>query len=362
LAARAKLVRFKPTRTIVTQAAADPDIRHDWTVREIEALLEAPLLDLVWRAQGLHRRYQDDTVQLASLLSIKTGGCPEDCAYCPQSAHYAKGTGVAKEPLMAVEDVLAKARLAKTHGASRFCMGAAWREVRDGAEFDAVLAMVAGVRALGLEACATLGMLTERQARRLAEAGLTAYNHNLDTGPDYYGTIISTRDYQDRLDTLGHVRDAGITVCCGGIIGMGESLRDRAGLLRALAALDPHPESVPINALVAVNGTPLATRRPVEPFDLARMCAVARIVMPRARVRLSAGRARLSSEAQALCLLAGANSIFYGEKLLTTANNDAASDRQLIADLGLKVTGQDIKTVLPPPLPRSESRPGSESR
>ncbi len=346
----------------MTQPAAAADIRHDWTASEIEALLEAPLLDLIWRAQQLHRRYQDDTVQLASLLSIKTGGCPEDCAYCPQSAHYAKGTGVAKEPLMAAADVVAKARLAKAHGASRFCMGAAWREVRDGAEFDAVLEMVAGVRGLGLEACATLGMLTERQAQRLAEAGLTAYNHNLDTSPDYYATIISTRDYQDRLDTLAHVRQAGITVCCGGIIGMGESRHDRAGLLRALAALDPHPESVPINALVAVEGTPLGERRPVDPLDLARMCAAARIVMPRARVRLSAGRAGLSREAQALCFLAGANSIFYGEKLLTTANNDAAADRKLLADLGLTIAGQIVKTVSPPPSPRSESRPGSESR
>jgi len=312
-------------------------IRHDWSVKEIEALLAAPLLDLVWRAQGVHRHFQDDTVQLASLLSIKTGGCPEDCAYCPQSAHYAKGTGTAKEPLMAVDDVLAKAKIARAAGASRFCMGAAWREVKDGAEFDNVVEMVKGVRAMGMEACVTLGMLKEHQAKRLAEAGLTAYNHNLDTSPEFYGKIISTRDYNDRLKTISHVRDAGITVCCGGIIGMGESAHDRAGMLQVLATMKPHPESVPINALVAVKGTPLEDQPPVDPLDLVRMVAVARITMPQARVRLSAGRAELSREAQTLCLLAGANSIFYGEKLLTTSNNDAEADRKLIDDLGLKI-------------------------
>jgi biotin synthase len=319
------------------------DIRHDWSVAEIAALLSLPLLDLLYRAQTLHRRYQDGTVQLASLLSIKTGGCPEDCAYCPQSAHYAAGTGVAKEPLMPVDAVLATARRARAAGATRFCMGAAWREVRDGREFDAVLAMVEGVRALGMEACVTLGMLQAHQARRLAEAGLTAYNHNLDTSRDFYGEIITTRDYDERLETLAHVRDAGITVCCGGIIGMGESLDDRAGLLRTLATMDPHPESVPINALVAVKGTPLGKRAPVDPIELVRMCAAARIAMPRARVRLSAGRARLSREAQALCLMAGANSIFYGEKLLTTANNDALRDREMIAALGLEVAGAEAE-------------------
>jgi biotin synthase len=319
------------------------DIRHDWTVAEIATLLEMPLLDLVFRAQTVHRRYQDDTVQLASLLSVKTGGCPEDCAYCPQSAHYAKETGVAKEALMAVDDVLAKARIAREAGASRFCMGAAWREARDGEEFDNVVAMVKGVRDLGMEACVTLGMLQEHQAARLGEAGLTAYNHNLDTSPEFYGSIISTRDYNDRLETLKHVRKAGITVCSGGIIGMGEGTRDRASMLQVLSSMTPHPESVPINALVAVKGTPLEERPPIDPLDLVRMCAVARILMPHARVRLSAGRANLTREAQTLCLLAGANSIFYGEKLLTTSNNDAEADQKLIADLGLKIMGAECQ-------------------
>jgi biotin synthase len=319
------------------QTSAAEDIRHDWAVEEIETLLQKPLLDLVYQAQNIHRRYQDDSVQLASLLSIKTGGCPEDCGYCPQSAHYAKETGVAKEDLMAVDTVLAKARIAREAGASRFCMGAAWREVHDGEDFDNVVEMVKGVRALGMEACVTLGMLKEHQARKLAAAGLTAYNHNLDTGPEFYRKIITTRDYDDRLETLRYVRDAGITVCCGGIIGMGEHTRDRASMLQVLANMDPHPESVPINALVAVKGTPLEKQKPVDPLDLVRMVAAARITMPRARVRLSAGRASLSREAQALCFMAGANSIFYGEKLLTTANNDAAEDRAMIEDLGLKI-------------------------
>jgi biotin synthase len=313
------------------------DIRYDWTAAEIETLLALPLLDLLYRAQTLHRRYHDGTVQLASLLSIKTGGCPEDCAYCPQSAHYAADTGVARERLMPVDAVLAAAQRAREAGASRFCMGAAWREVRDGREFDDVLEMVRGVRALGLEACVTLGMLQAHQAQRLAEAGLTAYNHNLDTSRGFYPEIITTRDYDERLETLAHVRDAGVTLCCGGIIGMGESLADRAALLQTLAAMDPHPESVPINALVAVKGTPLGDRRAVDPLELVRMCAAARIAMPRARVRLSAGRARLSREAQTLCLMAGANSIFHGEKLLTTTNNDADDDRAMIAALGLRV-------------------------
>ncbi|HEY1797787.1 MAG TPA: biotin synthase BioB [Stellaceae bacterium] len=316
-------------------------IRHDWTAAEIEALLTTPLLDLLYRAQTVHRRHQDGGVQLASLLSIKTGGCPEDCAYCPQSAHYARATGVSREALMPVETVLATARRTRDAGATRFCMGAAWREARDGREFDDVLAMVRGVRALGMEACATLGMLAPHQARQLAEAGLTAYNHNLDTSPEFYGEIISTRDYGERLETLGHVRDAGITLCCGGIIGMGETVADRARLLEVLATMDPHPESVPINALVAVKGTPLAGRPPIDPLDLVRMVAAARIAMPGARVRLSAGRARLSREAQTLCFMAGANSIFYGEKLLTTANNDADNDRALIAALGLEVAAME---------------------
>ncbi|MDX2028834.1 MAG: biotin synthase BioB [Alphaproteobacteria bacterium] len=313
-------------------------IRHDWAVPEIQALLAMPLLDLVYEAQSVHRRHQDDTVQLASLLSIKTGGCPEDCAYCPQSAHYAKTTGTAKEALMNVDDVLAKARIAREAGASRFCMGAAWREVRDGQEFDNVVEMVRGVRGMGMEACVTLGMLKPHQAQRLAEAGLTAYNHNLDTSPEFYSKIISTRDYQDRLDTLAHVRASGVTVCCGGIIGMGEGAKDRASMLQTLACMTPHPESVPINALVAVAGTPLEQQKPIDPLDLVRMVAAARITMPKARVRLSAGRAELTREAQALCFMAGANSIFYGEKLLTTSNNDAAEDRAMIESLGLKIS------------------------
>lgn len=320
-------------------------IRHDWTVEEIQALLEKPLLDLVYEAQSVHRRHQDDTVQLASLLSIKTGGCPEDCGYCPQSAHHAKKTGVAKESLMNVDDVLGKARIAREAGASRFCMGAAWREVKDGEEFDKVVAMVEGVRDLGMESCVTLGMLQEHQAKRLAAAGLTAYNHNLDTSPEFYSKIISTRCYEDRLQTLQHVRDAGITVCCGGIIGMGESHHDRASMLQVLATMNPHPESVPVNALVAVKGTPLEKRAKVDPLDLVRMCAVARITMPETRVRLSAGRAELSREAQALCFMAGVNSIFYGEKLLTTSNNDAADDREMITALGLKI--MDVSEEVP---------------
>jgi biotin synthase len=302
------------------------------------ALLSLPLLDLIDQARAVHRcHHEDGEVQLASLLSIKTGACPEDCKYCPQSAHYAKETGLRRETLLDVDDVLAKARLAKEAGATRFCMGAAWREVKDGPAFDSVLAMVKGVRALEMEACVTLGMINAAQARRLAEAGLTAYNHNLDTSPEFYGEIITTRTYQDRLDTIACVREAGIEVCCGGIIGMGESLEDRAGLLQTLANLDPHPESVPINALVAVAGTPLADAPPVDPLDLVRMVATARILMPLSHVRLSAGRRSLTREAQILCFLAGANSIFYGDKLLTTANNDAADDLALIEEAGLSI-------------------------
>ena len=302
------------------------------------ALLSLPLLDLIDQARAVHRRHHEDgEVQLASLLSIKTGACPEDCKYCPQSAHYAKETGLRRETLLDVDDVLGKARLAKEAGATRFCMGAAWREVKDGPAFDSVLAMVKGVRALDMEACVTLGMLNAAQARRLAEAGLTAYNHNLDTSPEFYGEIITTRTYQDRLDTIACVREAGIEVCCGGIIGMGETTEDRAGLLQTLANLDPHPESVPINALVAVPGTPLEDAPPVDPLDLVRMVATARILMPLSHVRLSAGRRSLTREAQILCFLAGANSIFYGDKLLTTANNDTADDLALIEEAGLSI-------------------------
>ena len=315
-----------------------PETRHDWSAQEVLALLTAPLLDLVDQSRAVHRRYHaEGEVQLASLLSIKTGACPEDCKYCAQSAHYAKTTGLKRETLLDVDDVLEKARLARAAGATRFCMGAAWREVKDGEAFDNVLAMVRGVRELGMEACVTLGMLSQAQADRLAEAGLTAYNHNLDTSPEFYGEIVTTRTYQDRLDTLARVRKAGVEVCCGGIIGLGESIEDRARLLQTLANLSPHPESVPINALAAVPGTPLGDQPPVDPLDLVRMVAAARIMMPLSRVRLSAGRRALTKEAQILCFLAGANSIFYGDKLLTTANNDAADDLALIEEAGLSV-------------------------
>jgi biotin synthase len=324
------------------QSLREPDqtqeTRHNWSAEEVLALLTAPLLELVDRARAVHRRcHADGEVQLASLLSIKTGACPEDCKYCAQSAHYAKTTGLKRETLLDVDDVLDKARRAKAAGATRFCMGAAWREVKDGEAFDSVLAMVRGVKELDMEACVTLGMLTQSQADRLAQAGLTAYNHNLDTSPEFYGEIVTTRTYRDRLDTLARVRHAGVEVCCGGIIGMGETVEDRARLLQTLANLAPHPESVPINALAAVPGTPLADRPPVDPLDLVRMVAAARIMMPLSRVRLSAGRRELTKEAQILCFLAGANSIFYGEKLLTTANNDAAEDLALIEEAGLSV-------------------------
>lgn len=309
------------------------DIRHDWTADEIVAIHDRPLLELIGEANRLHRAYQPvNYVQKASLLSVKTGGCPEDCAYCPQSAHHE--VNLDKSSLMPVDDVLDAARRARAAGADRFCMGAAWRQVRDGAEFDAVLDMVRGVRALGMEACVTLGMLTASQARRLKEAGLTAYNHNLDTGPDYYPQIISTRTYEDRLQTLRAVRDAGIEMCCGGIVGMGESVRDRAAMLAVLAAFDPHPESVPINALVAVAGTPLGESESIDPLVFVRMIATTRIVLPTSVVRLSAGRASLSREAQILCLVTGANSIFYGDTLLTTPNAGIPEDDALFTALG----------------------------
>jgi biotin synthase len=311
------------------------DIRHDWTLAEVRAIHDAPLLDLVYRAQGVHRRFHPPSaVQLCTLLSIKTGACPEDCSYCSQSAHYK--TPVKPEKLMDVDAVLEKARVAKAAGASRFCMGAAWRDVRDGREFDAVLEMVRGVRALGMEACVTLGMLNADQARRLKDAGLTAYNHNLDTSRDFYDKIITTRAYDERLETLRHVRAAGITVCCGGILGMGESIDDRCAMLVELANLAEHPESVPINALAPAEGTPLADREPVKAFEMVRMIATARIMMPASVVRLSAGRTKLSEEAQMLCFLAGANSIFYGDKLLTTGNPDVDSDVHMMRDAGIR--------------------------
>jgi biotin synthase len=308
-------------------------IRHDWSRAEIRTLFELPFPELMFRAQSLHRTCFDPTeVQISTLLSIKTGGCPEDCAYCPQSAHYE--TGIKAEKLMSLEAVLAEARAARDAGASRFCMGAAWREPKD-RDLDKVCAMVEGVRALGLETCATLGMLTAEQAQRLKASGLDYYNHNLDTSPEFYGAIISTRTYQERLDTLGHVRDAGIHVCCGGIVGMGEAREDRIGMIAALANLPVHPESVPINMLVKVEGTPLAKGASLDPLEFVRTIAVARITMPRSVVRLSAGREDMSEETQALCFLAGANSIFYGPKLLTTPNPGRDHDLLLLDKLGM---------------------------
>jgi biotin synthase len=316
--------------------------RHDWSEAEIVGLLEEPLVDLLWRAQQVHRQANPGyRVQLASLLSVKTGGCGEDCAYCPQSIHHGADLGGRGDHGLA--SVLERAEAARRAGAHRFCMGWAWREIRDGEAFEAMLAMVRGVRSLGMEACVTAGMLTDRQAERLAEAGLTAYNHNLDTGPEHYGRIITTRTYQERLETLERVRRAGVTLCCGGIIGMGESLRDRARLLQVLSCLDPHPESVPINALVAVEGTPLEDRPPVDPLDLVRMVATARILMPTSRVRLSAGREQLSREAQILALLAGADSIFYGDTLLTTGNPAVESDRELLRAAGVSVQAAGVE-------------------
>lgn len=317
----------------MTDQMADRSPRHDWTLDEIIAIHDLPLLELIARANAVHRAFHDVAdVQKASLLSIKTGGCPEDCGYCPQSAHH-REVRLDKIDMMSSEAVLAAAARAKKAGADRFCMGAAWRNVRDGVEFDAVLDMVRGVRALGMEACVTLGMLNENQASRLKEAGLTAYNHNLDTSREFYGNIVTTRTYDDRLETLKAVRAAGVEMCCGGIIGMGESVADRAAMLQTLAEFDPHPESVPINALVPVSGTPLAEAERVNGLDFVRMIAVARIVLPASRVRLSAGRSVLNREAQILCMVAGANSIFYGDALLTTENVAPNADDALFAAL-----------------------------
>ena len=313
--------------------AAPPPIRHDWSLDEVRALYALPFMDLIVHAQRVHRAYhRPNTVQMSTLLSIKTGACPEDCAYCPQSEHYE--TGVGREALMEVTAVRECATRAKAAGATRFCMGAAYRSPKE-RDLAAILEMIRVVRELGLESCATLGMLSPGQAAQLKSAGLDYYNHNLDTSAEFYGEIISTRTYQQRLDTLAAVRAAGLKVCCGGIIGMGESADDRAQLLRTLANLPEHPESVPINRLVKVPGTPLAQAPEVDPFDFVRTCAVARVLMPRAHVRLSAGREDMSDELQALCFLAGANSIFYGEKLLTTGNPDVARDRSLLKRLGL---------------------------
>ncbi len=311
------------------------DIRHNWSMEEIHEIYNTPLLELIFRAAAIHRRYNDTAeVQVCTLLSIKTGGCSEDCAYCPQAARY--NTGVNVQALMKKEEVLEYALKAKQAGSTRFCMGAAWREVRDNRDFDRVLDMVKGVNEMGMEVCCTLGMLTEDQAKRLAEAGLHAYNHNLDTSKEHYGEIITTRTYEDRLQTLDNVRKAGVTVCCGGIIGLGETHEDRIGMLHTLATMPVHPESVPINALVAIPGTPLEQNEKVDTWDMIRMIATARILMPATMVRLSAGRTEMSVSDQALCFLAGANSIFAGDKLLTTPNPSFDDDNAMFQLLGLK--------------------------
>lgn len=319
-------ITVKPERTDA--------LRHDWTVAEAEALIDLPFADLIYRAQTIHREHFDPSeVQISTLLSIKTGACPEDCAYCPQSAHY--DTGSDREKLMDLDNVLAAAKAAKDSGASRFCMGAAWRSPTD-RDLDAVCAMVEGVGALGMETCVTLGMLTDAQAKRLKDSGLDYYNHNIDTSEEYYGEIISTRQFSDRIETLANVRDAGLNVCCGGIVGMGEARADRAAMLATLAGLPTHPESVPINALVPVAGTPLEAAEPVDALEFVRTIAAARIMMPKSVVRLSAGRTDMSDETQALCFLAGANSIFYGDTLLTTDNPATLADRALFDRLGLR--------------------------
>ncbi|NDB24309.1 MAG: biotin synthase BioB [Gammaproteobacteria bacterium] len=322
---------------------ADDDLRNDWQLDEVEALFALPFQDLLFRAQTVHRvHHAPNTVQMSTLLSVKTGACPEDCAYCPQSVRY--DTGLDREALMAVADVAARAKAAREAGATRFCMGAAWRSPKK-RDIEVMTAMIREVKSLGLESCATLGMLSREQAKELRDAGLDYYNHNIDTSPEFYGEIITTRDFKDRLDTLEAVREAGMNVCCGGIVGMGETVRDRARMLQVLANLPQHPESVPINQLVAVPGTPLADQAPIDPFDFVRTIAVARILMPRSAVRLSAGRERMSDELQALAFFAGANSIFYGEKLLTTGNPDVEHDRALLARLGIEAAGAAPATL-----------------
>jgi biotin synthase len=323
--------------TSVMNPANPPEIRHDWSREEVEALYGAPFMDLIFRAQAAHRAHHEpNTVQMSTLLSIKTGACPEDCAYCPQSVRY--DTGIEAQALMGVEEVRTAATRARAAGATRFCMGAAYRAPK-ARELKVIAEMVRAVRALGLETCATLGMLSRDQAQQLKDAGLDYYNHNLDSSEEFYGQVISTRSYQERLDTLAAVREAGMNVCCGGIVGMGETTRDRAQMLVTLANLPQHPESVPINQLVRVPGTPLAGAGDVDPLDFVRTIAAARVMIPRAHVRLSAGRSTMSDELQALAFLAGANSIFYGEKLLTTGNPDVEQDRALLARLGMRAEG-----------------------
>jgi biotin synthase len=325
----------KPMLEAAPNLGATNELRHNWERAEVAAIYRTALPELVFRAQSIHRQFHSpDRVQTCQLISIKTGGCPEDCAYCPQSAHYE--AGVEREGLLDPQHVIEVAREAADRGVTRFCMGAAWRQAPEGREFENVLEMVRGVSALGMEVCCTLGMLTEAQAAKLKQAGLTAYNHNLDTSPEFYGSIITTRIYDDRLKTLAAVRKAGITVCCGGILGMGEREMDRIGLLHQLAVLEPHPESVPINMLVRVVGTPLASMPPLEPLEMVRAIATARVLMPASRVRLAAGRKQLSPEAVTLCFLAGANSIFVGEKLLTTPNPGPDEDELLLRSLGMK--------------------------
>ncbi|WP_082616727.1 biotin synthase BioB [Massilia sp. Root418] len=327
----------RPTPAIKLPEAAT------WPLDDVMALFELPFNELMFRAQETHRaNFPDGDVELATLLSIKTGGCEEDCGYCPQAARY--DTGVEAKKILGIDTVLEAARQAKENGATRFCMGAAWRSPKD-RDMDKVEEMVREVKALGLETCATLGMLEEQQAERLKAAGLDYYNHNLDTAPEFYNNVISTREYQDRLDTLGHVRNAGLKVCCGGIVGMGETRLQRAGLIAQLANLNPYPESVPVNHLVQVEGTPLHGMDPLDPFEFVRTIAVARITMPKARVRLSAGRRQMGEAVQAMCFLAGANSIFYGDKLLTTDNPEANDDRALLAKLGLTTRANTLESV-----------------
>lgn len=325
------------TAYVPVPAPVRPPSAERWPLAAVAELFELPFLDLLHRAQQVHRQHFDaNTVQLSSLLSIKTGGCPEDCAYCPQSAHY--DTGVDADKLMPLDEVVRAARAAQANGAQRFCMGAAWRSPKPH-HLEAVAEMIGAVKALGMETCVTLGMLRDGQAEQLKAAGLDYYNHNLDTAPEFYGKIISTRTYQDRLDTLQQVREAGINVCCGGIVGMGESRRDRAGLVAQLTNMEPYPESVPINNLVQVEGTPLAGAETLDPFEFIRTIAVARITMPLAKVRLSAGRETMSDSEQALCFMAGANSIFYGDVLLTTGNPQVEADRRLLQRLGMRAEG-----------------------
>ncbi|MEM7380187.1 MAG: biotin synthase BioB [Bacteroidota bacterium] len=330
-------------------------VKHNWTKEQILDIYNKPLMELLYEAAGVHRQYHDpNTVQVSTLLSIKTGGCPEDCGYCPQAARY--HTDIEGNDLMSVRHVKAQALRAKASGSSRVCMGAAWRNVKDGPEFDQVLEMVRTINKLDMEVCCTLGMLTENQAKRLAEAGLYAYNHNLDTSEDYYKDVISTRAFEDRLETIGNVRKSNVTVCSGGIIGMGEKLEDRAGMLVALSTLDPQPESVPINALVAVEGTPMEDLPPIPIWDMIRMVATTRIIMPRTQVRLSAGRTEMSKEGQALCFFAGANSIFAGDKLLTTPNPDVNEDMELFKLLGLKTQKAFAKGSQPETVEAVESQ------